>query len=198
MNCRLFSDFNCPFCYAMHERLHALGLMGQVSWQGVQHARHLPLPMRPWSDHLARELRQEVEMVRRLAPELRIALPAGKPNSGPAIVAAACALTIDALSGQKFIRSLYRLFWVEGQDISNKELLQREAERHGFPPSVICGKTASPLGDQLRIWETEWHETGHSGVPLLQRADGALLVGLVSSLAITRFLTEYPLLQGIS
>ena len=81
MSCRLFSDFHCPFSYAMHERLHDLGLMAQISWHGVQHARHSPVPMQTWSGHLASELKQEVEMVRRLVPELSIALPLGKPNS---------------------------------------------------------------------------------------------------------------------
>jgi predicted DsbA family dithiol-disulfide isomerase len=106
---RLFSDFKCPFCYAMHERLFVLGVMEQVSWRGVQHARHLPVPMVAWSGHLAMELQQEVEMVRRLAPDVLIALPLGKPNSGPAIAAAARALSIDALLGREFLRALYRL-----------------------------------------------------------------------------------------
>lgn len=101
MSCRLFSDFNCPFCYAMHERLHGLGLMPQISWHGVQHARQLPVPMQTWSGHSASELKQEVEMVRRWAPELSIALPWGKPNSGPAIAAAARALSIDGLLAHK-------------------------------------------------------------------------------------------------
>ena len=87
--CRLYSDFNCPFCYAMHERLHALGVMDRISWQGVQHAPHLPVPMAGWAGHLAAELKQEVQMVRRLAPELPIAVPPGKPNTGRAIAAAA-------------------------------------------------------------------------------------------------------------
>jgi predicted DsbA family dithiol-disulfide isomerase len=190
MSCLLFSDFNCPFCYAMHERLHDLGLMAQVSWHGVQHARHLPVPMQTWSGHLASELKQEVEMVRRLAPELPIALPLGKPNSGPAIAAAARALIIDRLLAQEFIRSLYQMFWVDGKDLSNQELLQDRAERQGLPPAQICGKTALPIDDQLRVWEARWNETEHSGVPLVQRSDGAQLVGLVSASSIERFFTE--------
>jgi predicted DsbA family dithiol-disulfide isomerase len=190
MSCLLFSDFNCPFCYAMHERLHDLGLMAQVSWHGVQHARHLPVPMQAWSAHLASELKQEVEMVRRLAPELPIALPLGKPNSGPAIAAAARALIIDRLLAQEFIRSLYQMFWVDGKDLSNQELLQDRAERQGLPPAQICGKTALPIDDQLRVWEARWNETEHPGVPLVQRSDGAQLVGLVSASSIERFFTE--------
>ena len=80
--CRLFSDFNCPFCDAMHERLHGLGLVRQVSWGGVEHARHLRAPRALRSGHLAMELKQEVEVMRRLAPELPIATPREKPSSG--------------------------------------------------------------------------------------------------------------------
>ena len=188
MNCRLFSDFNCPFCYAMHERLHALGLMEQVSWHGVQHAPHLPIPMAIWSGHLAMELKQEIEMVRRLAPELPIALPPGKPNSGPAIAAAARALSLDFRSGQEYLRSLYWLFWVEGQDISDAEVLQREAERHRFSPARIAGSNAVPIDRTLRAWMEQWHETEHQGVPLLERPDHAGLVGLVPEASIRKFL----------
>ena len=94
---RLYSDFNCPFCYAMHERLHSLGVMDRISWQGVQHAPHLPVPMAGWAGHLAAELKQEVQMVRRLAPELPVAVPPGKPHTGRAIAASARALHIDPL-----------------------------------------------------------------------------------------------------
>jgi predicted DsbA family dithiol-disulfide isomerase len=187
-HCRLFSDLNCPFCYAMHERLYALGVMEQVSWHGVQHARHLRLPMVAWSGHLAMELKREVEMVRRLAPEVPIALPAGKPNSGPAIAAAARALSIDTIAGQKLLQSLYRLFWIQGQDISDEELLQREAERHGFSPAQIAGMSAIPIDQTLRAWEERWNETEHQGVPLLQRPNHRLLIGLVPVESVRQFL----------
>jgi hypothetical protein len=44
----LYSDFNCPFCYAMHERLYEMNLLTRCEWRGVQHASHLPRPMKPW------------------------------------------------------------------------------------------------------------------------------------------------------
>ncbi|ALA58747.1 hypothetical protein [Nitrospira moscoviensis] len=39
-----YGDFNCPFCYAMHERFHGRGLLKDAEWRGVQHAPHLPIP----------------------------------------------------------------------------------------------------------------------------------------------------------
>ena len=32
----LYSDFNCPFCYAMHERLYEMTLLARCEWRGVQ------------------------------------------------------------------------------------------------------------------------------------------------------------------
>ncbi len=186
---RLYSDFNCPFCYAMHERLHTMGVMAQVSWQGVQHAPYLPAPMVMWNGHLGVELRQEVEMVRRLAPELTIAVPKGKPNTGQAIAAAARVLRIDPPRAGDFIRSLYRLFWVDGQDLSDEGLLQREAERHGFGGVTLTGPTAPAVDRLLSDWGEQWAETEHQGVPLLQRSDMQVLVGLVSQDILARFLT---------
>ena len=71
----LYSDFNCPFCYALHERLHDMALLSRCEWRGVQHAPHLPRPMKPWHGSLGVELRQEVAVVQWLAPDLQIAPP---------------------------------------------------------------------------------------------------------------------------
>jgi predicted DsbA family dithiol-disulfide isomerase len=40
----LYSDFNCPFCYAFGERIMALGMVHRIDWRGVQHAPTFPLP----------------------------------------------------------------------------------------------------------------------------------------------------------
>lgn len=189
--CRLYSDFNCPFCYAMHERLHALGFMEQISWHGVQHAPHLPKPMATWAGHLSAELKQDVETVRRLAPELSIRLPKGKPNTRLAIAAAARAQVVDPSRAGEFIRSLYRSFWVNGLDLSDERLLLLEAERHGFAGAELVGSAAPAVDRMLSEWRDLWEETEHQGVPLLQRSDKQVLVGLVPGEALTRFLTGW-------
>jgi hypothetical protein len=33
----VYADFNCPFCYALNERLHAMGLGERVDFRSVQH-----------------------------------------------------------------------------------------------------------------------------------------------------------------
>ena len=128
-------------------------------------------------------------MVRRLAPELPIAVPPGKPNTRRAIAASARVLQIDPLRGGEFVRSLYRSFWVDGQDLSDETVLQREAERLGFASAQIVGTEATPADAILRAWNDQWAEADHQGVPLLQRPDGTLLVGLMPADVIEEFLS---------
>ena len=168
-----FSDFNCPFCYALHERLHDLKLINRCEWRGVQHASHLPRPMKPWQGSLGAELRHEVAVVQRLAPRLPIALPPGKPNTRLAIERATGLLMQDRTRGMEFVRQAYRAFWCEGRDISDPQVLRDLSEE-----SVEEGAT-----DHIRRiaqgWEAAWHATGQAGVPLIVSPDGDLLVGCV-------------------
>lgn len=169
----LYSDFNCPFCYALHERLHELRLLASCEWRGVQHAPHLPRPMRPWQGSLGAELKHEVSVVQRLAPGLPINLPSGKPNTLPAIALAIGLLQQDQFAGMEFVHRIYRAFWCEGQDISDPTVLKQ-----------LAGvQSIEDVGGQNQVvaqrWETAWHATGQNGVPLLVSPDGDLLVGCV-------------------
>ncbi len=169
----LYSDFNCPFCYALHERLHDVGVIDRCEWRGVQHAPQLPRPMKPWSGSLGAELRHEVTTVQRLAPGLPIALPPGKPNTLPAIERAIALLQKERRLGMDFVRRTYRAFWCDGRDISD--------------PMVLKELAGEPVGEDgeghhhalAQKWETAWHATGQNGVPLLVSSDGDLLVGCV-------------------
>ncbi|MFO0701881.1 MAG: DsbA family protein [Nitrospira sp.] len=182
----LYSDFNCPFCYALHERLQEMGLLEQCDWRGVQHAPHLPKPMRPWQGSLGAELKHEVAVVQRLAPNLSIVLPSGKPNTLPAIEFAVAILQKDRPEGMKFVHRIYQAFWCDGQDISDPEVLQRLAGE----------ECVADFGGQNQVvaqkWETAWHATGQNGVPLLVAPDGDLLVGCVPADHIRQFFATLP------
>lgn len=172
----LYSDFNCPFCYALHERLHELQLIERCEWRGVQHAPHLPRPMKAWQSSLGAELRQEVALVQRLEPGLPIALPSGKPNTGPAIALAASQLQRGREAGMQMVRALYRAFWVNGQDLSNPLVLDEFGITDG-----------SDLDQVMEEWNTAWHETGQAGVPVIVSPQGDLLVGCVPAEQVRRF-----------
>lgn len=182
----LYSDFNCPFCYAMHERLHELNLVSRCEWRGVQHASHLPRPMKPWQGMLGAELRHEVTVVQRLAPGLPISLPPGKPNTKLAIEQAVALLRRDRAQGMAFVRGVYPAFWCEGKDISDPVVLRQLAEQTG-----ASGESVATIDDESRRmaqeWESAWHRTGQAGVPLLVSPEGELLVGCVPLQQIKQF-----------
>lgn len=182
----LYSDFNCPFCYALHERLHELNLLDCCEWRGVQHAPHLPKPMKPWDGSLGAELRHEVAVVQRLAPGLPISLPGGKPNTLPAIEQAAALLQHDVQLGMDFVKRTYRAFWCEGQDISDPQVIRQ----------LTGEKNVEYVNDDSLIvaqkWETAWHATGQRGVPLVVAPDGDLLVGCVPVDQVKNFFSDQP------
>ena len=182
---RLFSDFNCPFCYAFHERLDDMHLLARCDWQGVQHAPHLPRPMNAWHGNLGAELRHEVAVVRRLSPELTLELPVGKPNTGPAIAFAAECLNRDLDSGMMLVRAIYRAFWIDGRDISNPDVL---AELAGSPPSREGSASAPRIVGQ---WASAWEATSQYSVPLIVAQTGEQLVGCQPTEAITRFFSGH-------
>ena len=182
----LYSDFNCPFCYAMHERLQEMKLLDRCEWRGVQHAPHLPRAMKSRQGSLGAELRHEVTLVQRLAPGLSIALPVGKPNTRPAIEQAAALLRRDRSHGMAFVRETYLAFWCEGRDISDPAVLRQLVEQGEGPPESL-----ERINDESRQvaqeWEAAWHLTGQAGVPLIVSPEGDLFVGCVPPEQIRRF-----------
>jgi len=182
----LYSDFNCPFCYAMHERLHEMNLLARCEWRGVQHASHLPRPMKAWQGSLGAELRHEVSVVQRLAPGLPIALPPGKPNTRPAIEQAVAFLRRDPSHAMAFVRETYRAFWCEGKDISDQDVLRLLVEQVGGSLEAV----GAVNGEDRRVaqeWEAAWHATGQAGVPLMVSPDHYLLVGCMPIEDVRRF-----------
>ena len=184
----LYSDFNCPFCYAMHEQLWELGLACAVEWRGVQHAPHLPVPMKAWHGVLEFELKQEVALVTRLVPQLAIAPPLGKPNTRAAI-AAARVLQQDAAKGELLVRVLYAALWRDGLDLSNQTILHSAVSSVGAQTEAL-----SPVSDAvdqiLDQWDEQWRSTGSCSVPLLVSPEGDQLAGFSRAPDVLRFFSR--------
>jgi predicted DsbA family dithiol-disulfide isomerase len=185
----LYSDFNCPFCYAMHERLYEMNLLDRCEWRGVQHASHLPRPMKPWQGSLGAELRHEVAVVQRLAPGLPISLPPGKPNTRPAIEQAVGLRRRDPSHMMSFVRETYRAFWCEGRDISDPEVLRKLVEQVGGSLDGV-GTVNGEDRQVAQEWESAWHTTGQAGVPLIVSPDHYLLVGCAPLEDVRRFFSR--------
>jgi predicted DsbA family dithiol-disulfide isomerase len=181
----LYSDFNCPFCYALHERLDEMNFMDRCAWRGVQHAPYLPRPMKQWQGSMATQLRHEVALVQRLAPNLALSLPSGKPNTRSAIEVASSLLKQDHLAGMEFVRQAYRAFWYEGRDLSDPMVLESLVKQAGgaWNGDEVDEETRRTTEE----WEEAWHATEQLGVPLIVSPDGELLIGCMPAGQISQF-----------
>jgi predicted DsbA family dithiol-disulfide isomerase len=179
----LYSDFNCPFCYALNERTHAAGVADRVQWRGVQHAPQLKIPMVPADPSLSAELQEEVRAIRQWAPEIAIEIPPGKPNTGPASAAVAAALLANAPGANDFKDSLYRAFWRQGADLSDAEMLHELARAAGLTERWDAADVAATVAG----WHDDWMRSGFRGVPAMLRSDGQRLEGLVSQQVLQAF-----------
>ncbi len=131
----------------------------------------------------ASELAREVQFVQRLAPEVPIALPRGKPNTGPAIRAVAAAMNIDPHKAHRLATFLYRMFWQHGADISNPSVIRNLTDQADLPD---LSSTPDAV-ETVAVWHEAWLDRGVGSVPDLLRQDGESITGLVDLDALRRF-----------
>jgi predicted DsbA family dithiol-disulfide isomerase len=179
----LFTDLNCPFCYATEQRLEQLGVAGTIAWRGVEHEPELPVPMALDNLEIAAELDEEVQSVRARAPEVAIAVPPGKANTAAGLLATAAALRIDPARGASFRQAVYRAFWRDGRDVSDPAVLEALARDHGLPALQTRPEDAVTVAS----WRIEWERSPLRGVPLLIRDDGETVYGLKDIETLARF-----------
>jgi predicted DsbA family dithiol-disulfide isomerase len=179
----LFTDLNCPFCYATEQRLEQLGVSDKIAWRGVEHEPELPVPMALDDPEIAAELAEEVRSVRSRAPEVAIAVPPGKANTAAGLLAAAAALRIDPRRGARFREAVYRAFWRDGRDVSDQAVLDELARDQGLPAL----RTRPEDAVSVASWRLEWERSPLRGVPLLVRDDGEMLYGLKEVETLQRF-----------
>jgi predicted DsbA family dithiol-disulfide isomerase len=179
----LFTDLNCPFCYATETRLERLGVGDRITWRGVEHEPELPVPMDRHDAAIAAELTAEVESVQSRAPEVDIAIPPGKANTANGLLATAAALRADAVKGAAFRQAVYRAFWRDGRDVSDPLVLADLAQSVGLEPPRTRPEDALAVA----TWRLEWERSPLRGVPLLVRDDGETVYGLKDLETLERF-----------
>ncbi|MBI3568959.1 MAG: DsbA family protein [Gemmatimonadetes bacterium] len=171
----LYSDFTTAECYALNEQIASLGVGASVRWKGVQHAPGMPEPMRTFDRRGQDQMADEVEMIRRIDPALAIHVPAARPNSSKAIVAAAAVMLKAAARAPGFRDAIYRAYWRDGVDISSMAELHRLADQAGVPRFVDL---SHPDGVELaEEWDLDWSTERLGGVPRVIRGDGKILWG---------------------
>ena len=172
-----YSDFNCPYCHGLNERLLALGENGQTAWRGIEH-----MPGADSTDHgleVQLLLSTDVAVVRRRAPEVEITVPTFIPNTA-AVNRMVAALAERAPPARLWpLRTaIYRAYWRDGLDISDAGVLGRVFASVGMVVPAIDAGEAGRLDRLLSQWQAEWEsERFRQRLPALlsQRGDKPLL-----------------------
>lgn len=148
----VYADMNCPFCFALHERLLALGRIEQIDWRSIEHAPHIKFDKTDL--HTYAELTREIKQLNLVAPDIAIHIPTSRPNSHNAIMSICEAQEIDSSKAIHYRTLVYRALWLDGADISHPALLSQLRSDAGLPP-----RANSDLAQSLvQQWQQEWEQ----------------------------------------
>lgn len=181
-----YGDLNCPFCYALEERLVARDVEHQVEWRLVEHAPELPVEPGAVRPEQLEELGRELEALVERAPDVRISRPPFRPSSGPAIRAVAEACLSDPPRAWLLRLSLFRALWRDGRNIADPQVIAALVERAGLPP--LHG---TPEAAELAArWTREWRDARYERIPVMLSDVDTTLLGLVPVRQLELFLAS--------
>ncbi len=183
-NITVYGDFNCPFCYALNERLQVYAREITIRWRSVQHLPNVDGSAPTFQEQA--QLTAEVASVRKRAPEVQIVSPPSRPNSAHASrVIATAELRGDDVT---LLRSLiYRALWREGLDISDRDVIAGLVDQCGLQPVEPTAEANQELGDWQDVWEMGDFDRR---IPSMENDAGGRMLGFP---AIPRLM---PFLQG--
>jgi diguanylate cyclase (GGDEF)-like protein len=187
----IYADFNCPFCYALNERLHEMNLEDRAEFRMVQHAPSISSSQ--VSFEVLSALSSEVAEVRRRAPSTQINVPMFRPNSGPASQLVTTVAKIHPRKAIRLHRLIYRALWVDGKDISKPDLLNSLLRELGINPP----KGAALKDDKLSIWQSEWadNEEFDRSIPIVISDRGETVIGFPLEPELDAFLNSGSLIS---
>ena len=147
-----YSDYNCPFCYALNERLIALGDSHRIQWRGIEHEASATSRVVTLDEK--NQLLNEVTVIRKRAPEITIVTPPFRPSTRLPNRVTFAIKDQDQKNLSDFRTLLYRAYWVEGKDISDSAVLKQIASSVNleYPSEDDINK---PM-PELDLWQESW------------------------------------------
>ena len=177
------SDFNCPYCFTLNEWLNELGVASRVFWVGVEHKPHLP---REFSDVNQPDdvvtLHQEVDDVRRRAPEVGVQLPPVWVNSHQALLLQAAVEAEQPALAAPLRTTIFRRFWRDQANIAGTVELTDCQQQAGVPQEPDRFLDAEQLGRISAWWRQELDR-----IPCMLAPSGARHLGLQDRAAVAAF-----------
>ena len=180
----VYLDFNCPFCYALNERIIALDLEERVSFRSVQHAPQVSSSQTGFET--LSELSSEVAEVSRRAPSIEINIPLFRPNSGPASLLVNQVSRKGIAEAGRLRREIFRSLWVDGEDISDPDILASLVKKLKI---VVPDQTKADI-DELEKWQLAWdsNQEFDRAIPIIISGRGETVVGFPLEVEVDGFL----------
>jgi len=169
----VYADFNCPFCYALNERLHAMAMDLRVDFRTVQHAPSISSSQAGFE--VLSELTREIAELRRRSPSVEINAPLFRPNSGPASILVNAVRKRNPVQAGQLRRAVFRALWVDNRDISDPSVLaELLAELDIEAPDAQASGTA-----ELDAWQDAWggNPDFDRNIPIVISDSGEMVVG---------------------
>ena len=183
----VYADINCPFCYALHERLNHLGLIDNVEWRPIEHAPgELGDGKSPKKIEL---LNEEYALLSQRAPDVNCENPQLVPNTkliNRYLVAVAHQFPEQS---NDFRRKMYQALWIHKQDLEDESIIKGYLSELDIALVHINDDYADEdYADELRTWQNEWqYGDFDSRIPAMIRKDNELLLGLQSTETLKNF-----------
>ena len=125
-----YGDLNCPFCFALHQRLADWGLLERIEWRLIVHAPELSKSNFSLEDQSL--LANEVFSIHHRAPDVTVKLPRTRPGTEMA-TKLIYALGKASPTSQATLRlALYQSLWLEGRNIADPTVLQEIINETGL------------------------------------------------------------------
>lgn len=182
----IYYDFTSAEAFVLHELVVTTPDARDWSWRGVQVDSTLAVPMTPFDRRSRERVEAEVADALRAWPGGRVATPGGRPNTRAALQAVAAVDRVHPVRGEAFRTGLFRAYWWNGRDLSDRTVILEVATTAGVPPWVDLEQQASQA---VQVgWELEWKAERLGGVPRLIRGDGQILWRVADARATREFL----------
>jgi diguanylate cyclase (GGDEF)-like protein len=186
----IYADFNCPFSYALNERIHAMNLQTKVEYRNVQHA---PGSTRLQPDfELLSELTTEVAEVRRRAPSTKINIPLIRPGTAAATTLISAIQKQNPYIAARLRRAIFRALWLDGRDISDPDLLAGLLQ----DLDITAPGFDADLQAELSVWQNEWRNNAEydRNTPIVVSSHGETVVGFPLEPELDSFLSTGSLI----
>jgi hypothetical protein len=175
----VFSDFNCPYCFALNERLDALGLADKVRWIGIEHRPDLPHgPCNAQAD--VDKLAFEVADMLRRAPDVQAHQPHAWLNSRHALLIQN-AIEDDAPErAHELRRAIYRTYWQNPAGTLDEAALQGILDAMELALPEV---EPDHLDELTALWRRRFDR-----IPAMLAPTGATHLGLQDATSVARFI----------